>query len=76
MTNNEVMKSVRYTLEIKNREVVEMIKAGGVELSVLDVVGLFKNEEEEWFIECPAEIIHAFLDGADFGTSWTQRWTR
>ena len=43
MTNNEVMKSVRYTLEIKNREVVEMIKAGGVELSVLDVVGLFKN---------------------------------
>ena len=63
MTNNEVMKSVRYTLEIKNREVVEMIKAGGVELSVLDVVGLFKNEEEEGFIECPAEIIHAFLDG-------------
>ncbi len=63
MTNNEVMKSVRYTLEIKNRDVVEMIKAGGVELSVLDVVGLFKNEEEEGFIECPAEIIHAFLDG-------------
>lgn len=63
MTNNEVMKSVRYTFEIKNREVVEMIKAGGVELSVLDVVGLFKNEEEEGFIECPAEIIHAFLDG-------------
>jgi uncharacterized protein YehS (DUF1456 family) len=63
MTNNEVMKSVRYTLEIKNKEVVEMIKAGGVELSVLDVVDILKNEEEEGFAECPAETIHAFLDG-------------
>ena len=63
MTNNEVMISVRYTLEIKNKEVVEMIKAGGVELSVLDVVDIFKNEEEEGFAECPPETIHAFLDG-------------
>ena len=57
------MKSVRYTLEIKNREVVEMIKGGGVELSVLDVVGILKNEGDEGFIECPSETIHAFLDG-------------
>lgn len=63
MTNNEVMISVRYTLDIKNKEVAQMIKDGGVELSVLDVVGLLKNEEEEGYVECPAETIHAFLDG-------------
>ena len=63
MTNNDVMKSVRYTLEIKNKEVVQMIKDGGVELSVLDVVDILKNEEDEGFVECPAETIHAFLDG-------------
>lgn len=63
MTNNEVMKSVRYTLEIKNKEVVRMIKEGGVELSVLDVVDLLKNEEDEGYVECPPETIHAFLDG-------------
>jgi len=66
MTNNEVIKSVRYTLEIKNREVVAMFRAGGLELSVLDVVDLFKNEEDEGFVECPAETIHAFLDGLIF----------
>ena len=66
MTNNEVIKSVRYTLEIKNREVVAMFKAGGLELSVLDVVDLFKNEEDEGFVQCPAETIHAFLDGLIF----------
>ena len=63
MTNNEVMKSVRYTLEIKNKEVVKMINAVGFELTVLDVVDILKNEEDEGFVECSAEIIHAFLDG-------------
>lgn len=63
MTNNEVMKSVRYTLEIKNKEVVKMINAVGFELTVLDVVDILTNEEGEGFVECSAEIIHAFLDG-------------
>ncbi len=63
MTNNEVMKSVRYSLDIKNKEVVQMIKDGGVELTVLDVVNLLKKDDEEGFIECPAETLHAFLDG-------------
>ncbi|MFL3657741.1 MAG: DUF1456 family protein [Opitutales bacterium] len=63
MTNNDVMKSVLYTLEIKNKEVVQMIKDGGVELTVLNVIDLLKNEEDEGFVECPAETIHAFLDG-------------
>ncbi len=63
MTNNEVMKSVRYALEIKNKEVVALIQAGGIELSVLDVVHLLKKEEEEGYIECPAKTLHAFLDG-------------
>jgi len=63
MTNNEVMKSVRYSLDIKNKEVVQMIKDGGVELTVLDVVNLLKKEEDEGYIECPAETLHAFLDG-------------
>ncbi len=63
MTNNEVMKSVRYSLDIKNKEVVQMIKDGGVELTVLDVVNLLKKEEDEGFVECPAETLHAFLDG-------------
>lgn len=63
MTNNEVMISVRYTLEIKNKEVVQIIKDGGIELSVLDVVAILKDEEDEGFVECPAETIHAFLDG-------------
>jgi len=57
------MKSVRYTLEIKNKEVLQMIQAGGVKLTILDVVNLLKNEEDEEYLGCSAKTIHAFLDG-------------
>lgn len=57
------MKSVRYTLEIKNKEVVQLIQAGGIEISVLEVVDLLKNEEDEGYAVCPVKTIHAFLDG-------------
>lgn len=63
MTNNEVMISVRYALDIKNKQVVALIKAGGIELSVLDVVALLKSEEDEGYVACPVKTLHAFLDG-------------
>ena len=63
MTNNDVMKSVRYTLDLKNAELVLMIKEGGVELNALDVSKFFKDEMDEGYVDCPNETIHAFLDG-------------
>ncbi len=63
MTNNEVIKSVRYTLDIKNSEVAQLIKDGGVELSALETANILKHEDDEGFAECPIETIHAFLDG-------------
>jgi uncharacterized protein YehS (DUF1456 family) len=63
MTNNEVMKSVRYTLQIKNKEVLQRIGSGGVELTILEVVALFKDEAEEGYHGCSAKTLHAFLDG-------------
>lgn len=63
MKNNDVMKSVRYTLDLKNAEVEQMIKEGGVELNALDVSNILKDETEEGHVACPIETIHAFLDG-------------
>lgn len=63
MTNNEVLKSVRYTLDLKNSEVVETIKNGGIELTIFDVVNILKSDEDPEFLECTPEVLHAFLDG-------------
>ncbi|MDQ8187087.1 DUF1456 family protein [Pelagicoccus sp. SDUM812002] len=63
MTNNDVMRSVRYALDLKNAEVVQMIKEGGVELTALDVSNILKDETDEGYVACSIETIHAFLDG-------------
>lgn len=63
MTNNDVMKSVRYTLDLKNSEVVQMIKEGGVELDALELSHYLKDEADEDYVACPIETLHAFLDG-------------
>lgn len=57
------MKSVRYTLELKNQEVVQMVKSGGVDLTALDVASFLKDDKDEGYVACPTPTIHAFLDG-------------
>ena len=63
MTNNEVLRSVRYALQIKNKEVLQMIEAGGVELTIFDVVNLLRDDAEDEYLGCNAKTLHAFLDG-------------
>ncbi len=50
-------------LHLKNSEVVELINCVGNSVTTLDVVGMLKREDEEGFIDCTPELLHAFLDG-------------
>lgn len=64
MTNNEVLKSVRYVLHLKNAEVVKTINSViDTPVTIFDVVNMFKNEEDTEYLECSPEVLHAFLDG-------------
>ena len=57
------MRSVRYALEIKNKDVLQMIQSGGIELTIFNVVNLLKDETEESYLGCNSKTLHAFLDG-------------
>lgn len=63
MTNNEILKSVRYILHLKNAEVVETINSVGLSITIFDVVNMLKNDDDDAFLECSPETLHAFLDG-------------
>ncbi|HWJ77409.1 MAG TPA: DUF1456 family protein [Niallia sp.] len=59
---------LRYALEIKNKEMVEIFKLGGVEVSVPDVIEILsKSEEDEEETEKPSKCttsnFDAFLNG-------------
>ena len=63
MENNDIMRSVRYALHLKNGEVVDLFKLGGEEITNLEVSALLKDENDYDFDYCTASQLHNFLDG-------------
>lgn len=63
MMNNDVLRSVRYMLDISDAKVVDIIKLGGHDVTKADVIAFTKKDEEEGYEPCSDEIMASFLDG-------------
>jgi uncharacterized protein YehS (DUF1456 family) len=63
MIHNDVLRSVRYMLDISDAKVVDVIKLAGFKVSKTDVIGWLKDEEEEGFVQMPDDAMAHFLDG-------------
>ena len=63
MTNNNVMRSLRYMLETNNQRILEICKLGGLEVSKKDIHSFMLNEEDPDYVKCSDETLAHFLDG-------------
>ncbi|MEK3976440.1 YehS family protein [Psychrobacillus sp. FSL K6-1267] len=76
MENNDILIRLRYALDIKNKEMVEIFKLGGVEISKEDVLKLLTKskdsfesdydespEEEDNQLKCNNKMLESFLNG-------------
>ena len=68
MDNNDILIRLRYALEIKNKEMAEIFKLGGVELSVPDVIKILTKsaEDEDEYddqLKCNNSMLDSFLNG-------------
>ena len=63
MMNNDVLRSVRYMLDISDSKIVEITALTGFEVSKSDVIAFMKKEDEEGYLDCSDEIMAHFLDG-------------
>ena len=63
MINNDVVRSIRYALDLGDAKVVEIIKLAGHDITQTDLVSYLKKEDEEGFVECDDEVMVSFLDG-------------
>jgi uncharacterized protein YehS (DUF1456 family) len=61
--NNDVLRSIRYALDLGDAKVVEIIKLAGCDIAQSDLASFLKKEDEEGFVECDDEVMVAFLDG-------------
>ncbi|MGE5027894.1 MAG: DUF1456 family protein [Betaproteobacteria bacterium] len=63
MINNDVLRSIRYALDLSDAKVAGMVKLAGRDISQADVASLLKKEDEAGFAECDDDVLSAFLDG-------------
>lgn len=63
MTNNDILRRIRYALDIHDATIVDICRLGGLELERSSVTSLLKKEEEEGFLACSDQVISSFLDG-------------
>lgn len=63
MINNDVIRSVRYILNVSEFKLVEIVKLGGGEVTQSAMNTFIKREDEPGFEECPQKIMSQFLNG-------------
>jgi uncharacterized protein YehS (DUF1456 family) len=65
MINNDVMRSIRYMLDLSDGMVVETIRLADADAPVAapEVNALLKAEEQDGFVPCSDRLLTLFLDG-------------
>ena len=68
MINNDVMRSIRYMLDLGDSKVVEVIQLADADFAIekTQVHALLKKEDEEGFVACSDRVLAHFLDGLVF----------
>ncbi|ATA23235.1 hypothetical protein BIY26_20410 [Brenneria goodwinii] len=63
MINNDVLRSVRYMLNLNNEQLIDILALMDTSVTPQQMAGFVKKEEEEGYQLCPDILMGAFLDG-------------
>jgi uncharacterized protein YehS (DUF1456 family) len=63
MTNNDLLRRLRYALNLNGETIAGLCTLGGQDIKPIDVLKLLKKEEETDFSVCDDLVMRAFLDG-------------
>lgn len=63
MTNNDVLRRVRYALRINDKAMLEVFKLGGLKLSLEELTAFLSKPEDENFKSCNNQTLDVFLTG-------------
>ena len=68
MINNDVLRSIRYMLDLSDGKVVELIHLADAAAPVTkeEVQAMLKKDDEPGYVECGTKLLALFLDGLVF----------
>ncbi len=63
MTNNDILKKLRIALELKDTDIIEILKLAGFETTKSELSAFFRNADHRNYKECGDQILRNFLNG-------------
>jgi uncharacterized protein YehS (DUF1456 family) len=63
MINNDVLRRVRYALDLNDQTMIEIFALSGVEISRDELLKLLKKDNEAGFVALKDKLLDQFLDG-------------
>ena len=63
MTNNDLLRRLRYALNLNGESIAEICTLGGHGIGPLDALKMLKKEGESGFVACNDAVMGAFLEG-------------
>lgn len=63
MLNNDVLRSLRYMLDVSDAKMVEIVELGGKTVSEQEITAVLKKDDEPGYQDCPDDLLAHALDG-------------
>jgi len=63
MPPNDVLRRLRYAMDLADHQVREMMHQGAADVSPEQLAGYLLKPDDSAFIECPPRVLSAFLNG-------------
>lgn len=63
LTNNDILKKLRVALQLRDDEIVDIIKLNGFNVTKSELGSFFRKEGHPKYVELGDQILRNFLDG-------------
>ncbi len=63
MTNNDILKKLRIALELKDDDIVEILRLAEFEISKSELSAIFRREDHKNYKPCGDQLLRRFLNG-------------
>ncbi|TBU76975.1 DUF1456 domain-containing protein [Pseudomonas daroniae] len=63
MLNNDVLRSLRYMLDVSDAQLAEIVQLGGKTVTAEEITAVLKKDDEPGYQDCSDELLAHALDG-------------
>lgn len=63
LTNNDILKKLRVALELRDDDIIEILKLSDFQISKTELSALFRKEDHPNYMKCGDQLLRNFLNG-------------